>query len=193
MSVSLIIGPMFSGKSTELFRRIRREQYAGKKTIIYKYVKDTRYTTRTDLACSHDGVTEDAVPIFTFEPFLDNMPHVDVIGIDEGQFIAYLEVFCEKAADAGISVIIAGLDSNYMRKPFLNITNLISNSEHVRKLHSVCIMCGKKAAFTRKLTIKMNDTIEDIGGADKYIASCRRCFTVDIPAEVLKKYQSQIK
>jgi len=191
MSVSLIIGPMFSGKSTELFRRIRREQYAGKRTIIYKYVKDMRYTTRQDLACSHDGVSQEAVPVSTLEPFIDNLPDVDVIGIDEGQFIACLEQFCQTAANAGITVIIAALDSNYKRESFQNVTNLVGVSEHVRKLHSVCIMCGKKAAFTRKLLINKKTSIEDIGGADKYIASCRRCFTADIPAEVLQKYRLQ--
>lgn len=186
-TIEVITGCMYSGKTTEMFRKIRNEEYAGKQIQIYKYDKDARYD-RKQLACSHDGNKRQAKPIssFKFESVSDN---IDVIGIDEGQFIEGLVDFCDYHANNGRHVIVSGLDSDFNRNPFDQIIQLISKAEHVEKLHAVCIICKGQASFSRRIV--EGTAVEDIGGCDKYIATCRECFTVDIPLETLNAYQAR--
>ena len=115
MSVTVILGPMFSGKTTELFRRLKREIIAGNKTILFKYSNDIRYTEGTSgikggLASSHDGSTLEATPVSSLlDQHVNN--DVKVIGIDEDQFIEGLVGFCDHHANAGRTVIVSGLDA----------------------------------------------------------------------------------
>ena len=190
MSITLIIGPMFSGKTTEMFRLVRNKYIADNTVRVYKYDKDVRYRKK-ELACSHDGQEYPAIPIndFTHEIVPDN---IDVIGIDEGQFITGLVEFCERNAEAGKTIIVSGLDSNFKKEAFQSIINLIPKCEHIEKLHAVCILCKKDASFTRKLNPE-NTEIEDIGGADKYLSTCRSCFTKEIDPKIWMKYQLKMK
>lgn len=189
MSITLIIGPMFSGKTSELFRLLRRENYANNSIRVYKYDKDARYR-RKELACSHDGNEHPAIPINDLTN--ESVPtDIKVIGIDEGQFMKGLVDFCQKNAENGKIVIVSGLDSDFKRNPFERITNLIPKAEHIHKLSAICILCKSDAYFTRRLT--SSDQIEVIGGAESYIPSCRSCFYKDIDQNVLLSYQNKVK
>lgn len=162
---------MFSGKTSDLLRRIDRARYAGQKTTLYKYSKDTRYG-RAFMVSSHDNVHRDAIPVTTFKD-VEFEPGT-VIGIDEGQFIDHLVTFAESAANAGCTVIIAALNSDFERKAFPRIEQLIPKCEDVICFHAICFDCKKEASFTKR--ISSNTEQEVIGGADQYKAVCRRCF-----------------
>lgn len=169
--IILLTGGMWSGKSTELIRRIDRAKYAGQKTTLYKYSKDTRYG-RTFMVSSHGGLHRDAIPITTlkgveFEPG-------SVIGIDEGQFIDHLVEFAESAANAGCTVIISALNSDFERNAFERIVEIIPKCEEIVTFHAICFDCKKEASFTRRIT--ESKEVEVIGGSDKYKAVCRACY-----------------
>ncbi len=169
--IEVIYGPMFSGKSTELLRRIRRYTAAKKECLVLNYDKDNRYGT--DCVATHDHVTWKAYPCASLESVVVDSG-VEVIGIDEGQFFADIVGFCERMANAGKIVIVAALDGNFMREPFGCILNLLPKAEKVTKLSAVCFLCAKDAAFTKRIGTETQ--IELIGGKDKYVAVCRACF-----------------
>jgi thymidine kinase len=191
--IQVIIGPMFSGKSTEMMRRIRKHAVAGRVCAVVKYVKDTRYSpsienvdrTERISATSNGGilVTHDRVH---FEAFATNclsefqrenesiFSNLDVIGIDEGQFFPDIVKYAEYWANLGIVVIIAALAGTFQRNPFNDVLNLIPLAETVDKLTSVCYFCKKEASFT--LRIGTEQQVELIGGEDKYHAACRTCY-----------------
>lgn len=161
---------MWSGKTTELFRRLRRAKLAEQHTVLYKYDKDVRYGRR-DMASSHDGVHQTAIPVNRLDE--DSIVPGSVIGIDEGQFMGNLVPFCEEAARQGCTVIVAALDSDYKREAFANIEKLFPKCEKIDKLHAVCFHCKQEASFTKRIVESAH--IEDIGGSDKYVAVCRKC------------------
>ena len=183
--VTLIIGPMWSGKTTELFRRIRRARHAGQVTKLYKYVNDKRYTSQS-LAVSHDGVQEHAYEIKDareIEACMD-ISGATVIGIEEAQFIDNLVEVVERLANSGKHVIVAALNSDYKREGFANIMQLIPKCEEVIQLFAVCHQCKKDASFTRRL-VDSNE-LELIGGADAYEAVCRECHLSSDPVSPTK-------
>lgn len=164
---------MFSGKTSELIRRIRRLQIAKRKCLVIKYCGDTRYSI--DDASTHDKVT---IPAHSASR-LSDVPQelvdsMDVIGIDEGQFFPDVVDFCETRANSGQIVVVAALSGTFERKQFGDILNLIPMAEKVDVLTSVCSFCLKDAAFTVRLS--QDKAIQVIGGSDQYVASCRRCF-----------------
>lgn len=171
MSIELIIGPMYASKSSELFKRLRRFQYAKKKCILVKYALDDRYSK--EYASTHDKITMEAVPTEKLYTIKSLVIDHDVIGIDEGQFYPDLVEFSEEMANLGKIVIIAALDSTFQRKPFGHVIELIPLAESVVKLSAICV-CGKEAAFSKRITAETD--VEIIGGVDKYIAVCRKCF-----------------
>lgn len=173
MSIHLIVGPMWSGKSTELFRRLRRAEYADQSTRLFKYAGDTRYVGRSALASSHDQTRHPATPVNRLDE-RDIEPNT-VIGIDEGQFIDNLVPFCEEAARQGCRVIVAALESDYRREKFPRISDLIPKCEKLDKLHAVCFLCKQEASFTSR--IDQSQEQESIGGMEKYRAVCRICYT----------------
>ncbi|XP_042622932.1 thymidine kinase, cytosolic-like [Cyprinus carpio] len=157
VTVMLFFGPMFSGKSTELMRRVRRFQVAQYSCLLIKYAKDTRY--------SQMGMA-------THDMSMDLQ--ACVIGIDEGQFFPDTVEFCEEMANMGKTIVVAALDGTFQRKPFGNILNLVPLAESVVKLNAVCMQCFKEAAYTKRLGAEQE--VEVIGGADKYHAVCRACY-----------------
>lgn len=170
--ITLICGGMWAGKTSELFRRMKRAQCAGQETRLYKYAGDTRYG-RECMASSHDEVHVGAIPVTKLcEEWI--VPKT-VIGIDEGQFIENLVGFCESAASQGCHVIVAALDSDYRREGFPRILELFPKCEEVVKLRAVCFVCKGEAGFTQRHEGSQSQ-IEDIGGSDKYQAVCRRCY-----------------
>ncbi len=169
---------MFSGKTSEMFRRLNRARHAGQRTVLYKYSLDTRYGK---CASSHDGIKMDAIAVENLTNV--SIPNdVDVIAIDEGGFIEGIDSFAHAAANAGKTVIISALDCNFRMQPFPRTIALVHLAEKILKLHAVCSMCKGDASFTRRID-STNQALEVIGGADKYVSNCRKCFYLpyDIP------------
>lgn len=169
--IQLILGPMFSGKSTELIRRLKRFQVAKYEVLIVKYAKDVRYDELS--IATHDKQCLPAVAATHLTELSIQAKNYDVIGIDEGQFFPDIS-WAETMANRGKIVVIAALDGTYKREPFANIMSLIPLAENVSKLSAVCMSCFGEAAFSKRITEEKS--LEVIGGADKYMAVCRTCY-----------------
>ncbi|OMJ65458.1 hypothetical protein SteCoe_38173 [Stentor coeruleus] len=164
--IQVIFGPMFSGKSTELLRRIRRYKIRNDSCLLLK-TKDTRYVNDDDKVVTHDEYNFlDAHSCDFLYEKLDLAMNYDVIGIDEGQFFTDIIGFSETLANNGKTVIIACLDSDYRREPFGNICQIIAKAEKITKLTSICHYCKEDAAFSARIT--KETSIKVIGGKDKY-------------------------
>ncbi|EFC36973.1 thymidine kinase [Naegleria gruberi] len=170
--IQLIFGNMFAGKTSELLRRLRRYQYAQKETVLVKYINDDRYSKEN--VSTHDLVQQKAIPTDRLEKIASQLLGYHVIGIDEGQFFPDLVEFCEAAANGGKIVIVSALDGTFQRKQFGNVLSLVPMAESVVKLKAVCMVCGKDAAFSKRITDEQQTEV--IGGSDKYIATCRKCY-----------------
>uniref|UniRef100_A0A1B6CY01 Thymidine kinase n=1 Tax=Clastoptera arizonana TaxID=38151 RepID=A0A1B6CY01_9HEMI len=147
--IQVIFGPMFSGKTTELIRRLKRYQFANYRCSIFRYAKDDRYS-KTEIA-THDRCSLPAVSAVALSQYENEMDDFEVIGIDEGQFFPDVVEFCEKMANKGKIVIVAALDGTYQRIGFGNILNLVPLAESVIKLTAVCMSCFNEAAYTKRL------------------------------------------
>ncbi|NXU68615.1 KITH protein, partial [Horornis vulcanius] len=167
--IQVIFGPMFSGKSTELMRRVRRFQLAQHRCLLVKYAKDTRYSSSG--VSTHD---RRALPAGLLKDVYQEALAAAVIGIDEGQFFPDIVEFCETMANAGKTVIVAALDGTFQRKAFGSILNLVPLAESVVKLNAVCMECFREASYTKRLGTERE--VEVIGGADKYHSVCRACY-----------------
>jgi len=172
--IQLIFGPMFSGKSTELIRRLKRYQIAQYEVLIIKYAKDVRYDEGG--IATHCGQTLPAVSAMVLGELTHKADEFDVIGIDEGQFFSDVVSWCETMANKGKIVLVAALDGTFQRKPFSDILNLVPLAEEVTKLSAVCMSCFQDASFSKRITIEDGETVEVIGGTDKYMAVCRGCY-----------------
>ena len=171
--LQLIIGPMFSGKTTELIRIIRRYNVSTFKTLILKYTLDTRYSEKL---ATHDKIQYEAVPTMKLNDVLETALKYDVIGIDEGQFFTDLFDFVKTLLEYGKRVVIAGLDGNYKQQPFGQILQLIPLADSVKKLRAICVCCNHDASFSHRTTSEEKEQV--IGGAESYVAMCRRCLSV---------------
>ncbi|XP_061471860.1 thymidine kinase, cytosolic isoform X1 [Rhineura floridana] len=170
--IQVIFGPMFSGKSTELMRRVRRFQIAQYKCLLINYAKDTRYCVNG--VSTHDRNTMEALSACCLKDVHQEALGSAVIGIDEGQFFPDTVEFCEAMANAGKTVIVAALDGTFQRKAFGNILQLVPLAESVVKLNAVCMECYREASYTKRLGAEKE--VEVIGGADKYHSVCRVCY-----------------
>lgn len=169
-TIHVILGPMYSGKTTELQRIITRYSLAGKKTVVFKHSSDTRYDAQ--YVCSHDNHRMEAIPIATLQKEL--VKKYDVLGIDEGQFFKGIADFSDHLANEGKIVVIAALSSDYRRQQFPEIPALLSIADKIEHLTAVCRMCGGNAPFSlRKSAVR---DIEMPGGQELYEACCRRCY-----------------
>lgn len=178
-----------------MFRQVQKRVVCGDEPLVLCHTNDMRYT-RSALASSHDGTQLHAMR--TANPWTDEAVRAaadkaDVIGVDEGQFMECLVQFCEHYASRGKHVIVAALDGTFEQKPWPQITPLIAVAEHVVKLHAVCVVCHAQASFTRRLDAS-NNAERDIGGAEKYVACCRRCLELDaLPTKVLEQYTCSLR
>jgi len=170
--IQLILGPMFSGKSTELIRRLKRYQVAQYAVLIVKYAKDQRYDEKG--IATHCGQVLPAVAADRLAELQERAREYDVIGIDEGQFFPDLVAWCEQMANSGKIVLVAALDGTFQRRPFPEILSLVPLAEDVTKLQAVCMRCFRDAAFSKRISEEAG--VEVIGGADKYMAVCRHCY-----------------
>ncbi|ABQ43541.1 thymidine kinase [Tanapox virus] len=169
--IQIILGPMFSGKSTELIRILKRYQIARYTCFVIKYSKDTRYGKGL---VTHDNNSIPAIPVNSLSEINCDKIKADVIGIDEGQFFPDIVEFCERMANDGKIVIVAALDGTFLREPFGNILKLIPCAEYVSKLTAVCMNCFNSASFSKRIGDEQE--IEVIGGKDKYQSVCRKCY-----------------
>ena len=177
--LELICGPMFSGKSEELMRRLRRVGYARKHAILVKPAIDDRYSVNE--VVSHEGQRMAARVVRNPEAILALATGCDVVGVDEGQFLddSLIDV-CEQLVDRGIRVVIAGLDLDYRREPFGPMPRLLAMADEVAKLKAVCHGCGESALYTQRLfdgkPAPFSGETVVIGGLDSYEARCRGCY-----------------
>ncbi|CCW62957.1 unnamed protein product [Phytomonas sp. EM1] len=180
--IELIIGPMFSGKTSALMNRIKREIHALRTCYVIKYARETRYDVKN--VASHDEVKFRAqVAVTRLSDLGDAWKSYDVIAVDEGQFFPDIVSFCNKAADAGKIVLVSALDADYRREPFGQVCNLVAVCESVTKLSAVCVMCRSRPASFSRRTADAEEQ-ELIGGVDMYVATCRRCYNLKIgPSE----------
>ncbi len=169
-----ICGPMFAGKTTEMYRRVNRESYRpGRNCIIVKYIKDTRFATSGLQMHSGDIRTNFITQVVNSLNEV-NVDNVDVIGVDELQFYENIDAVF-RWADQGKIVICAGLDADANRKAFPSLVDTVAGADNVTKLLAVCA-CGDEAPFTQLYSGKLDDHSVKIGGAECYRAVCRRCY-----------------
>jgi thymidine kinase len=172
--IEVICGSMFSGKSEELIRRLRRAQLAKLSVQIFKPEFDTRYSINHIM--SHSEMKIDALAVKTAsELFAKTLPTTNVLGIDEAQFFDNdLVEVCNTLANNGKRIIIAGLDQDYLGKPFEPMPQLLAIAEHITKTHAICMKCGGLANYSQRLS--QNKERVALGASDMYEARCRGCF-----------------
>jgi thymidine kinase len=171
--IEVICGSMFSGKTEEMIRRIRRAQIAKQKVILFKPVMDNRYGV--DHVVSHDQRKLEAVPVRTAKEITALAENYQVVGIDEAQFLGMdLLGVCEELANHGKRVIVSGLDQDYRGMPFEPIPQLLAIAEYITKSLAICMVCGNPANRSQRLGKSKERVV--VGGTDVYEARCRRCF-----------------
>lgn len=172
--IEVICGSMFSGKTEELIRRLKRAKFAKQKVEIFKPEIDTRYDE--EKVVSHDSNFILSTPIPSSANILLLANDVDVVGIDEAQFFdSELPNVCNQLANSGIRVIVAGLDMDYTGKPFGPMPALLASAEYITKVHAICVKCGNLAQFSHR-TIT-DDKLVMLGEKDTYEPLCRNCFS----------------
>ncbi|MGL5961389.1 MAG: thymidine kinase [Cetobacterium sp.] len=183
--IEVVTGSMFSGKSEELIRRMRRSKYANQKIVVFKHSSDTRYDD-TKVA-SHSQAFIEAVPASTVEEMRKiietEYKDVRVVGIDEVQFFGEdVADFCEELANNGKRVVVAGLDQDFRGEPFKPMDRLMARAEYVDKFNAICACCGNPASRTQRLVdgepAYSDDPIVMVGASESYEARCRRCHIV---------------
>lgn len=172
--IEAICGPMFSGKSEELIRRLRRAVIARKRVQVFKPAIDTRYAASEIVTHADTRMRCEPVPSAS-----ELLKHVDwrtqVIGIDEANFFGpELVAVATQLADSGKQVVVAGLDTDYLGRPFPPMPDLLALAESITKTLAVCVRCGNAAKHTQRLV--QSDELILVGAADAYEARCRQCF-----------------
>lgn len=177
-SIEVIVGSMFSGKTEELLRLLKRARFARQNVQVFKPRIDDRYSA--DHVASHDKSLMAAVAIERSADIYQHLkPETQVVGIDEGQFFdPELVDVCNDLADRGLRVIVAGLDINWKGRPFRPMPELMAVAEHVHKLHAVCVVCGQPASRTQRLAPAPSDI--QVGDHTSYEPRCRECFDVSL-------------
>ncbi len=172
-SIEVICGSMFSGKTEELIRRLRRAQIAKMQVEIFKPKTDIRY--HESAVVSHDLNTIPSIPVEGSSTILLLAGNTQIVGIDEAQFFdSELPSVCVKLANKGIRVIVAGLDMDFEGNPFGPMPALMAIAEDVTKVHAVCMKCGGPALFSYRLTEDKNQLL--LGEKENYEPRCRACF-----------------
>jgi len=172
--IEVIVGPMFSGKSEELIRRLRRAEIGKQRVQIFKPVIDQRYTKNGIV--SHSGLEIPSELVATGSDILAQVaPRTEVVGVDEAQFLGESVVdACVKLADLGKRVIVSGLDTDFMGRPFEPMPRMLAVAEEITKLLAICMQCGNPAVHTQRLVA--SEELIVVGASGMYEARCRRCF-----------------
>jgi thymidine kinase len=179
--IEAICGPMFSGKSEELMRRLRRAMIARKRVQVFKPAIDDRYSG--DEIVSHTEMRMKSETVYKVSDILSQLDwRTQVVGIDEANFLGQeLVEIATQLADSGKQVIVAGLDTDYMGRPFPPMPDLLTLAESITKTLAICMRCGNPAKHTQRL-VESSDLIV-VGAAGMYEARCRRCFEPGIPKQ----------
>ncbi len=181
--IEVVTGVMFSGKSEELMRRVRRALIAGRRVQVFKSHLDDRYRGLFQVS-SHDGAGIIATPVSTSVELAERVePGVEVVAIDEAQFLdTGIILVVNSLADRGVRVILSGTDMDFRGEPFGPIPGLLAIAEQVDKLHAICVRCGELATRNQRLIDGRPAPAEgptiQVGGAETYEARCRRCHEV---------------
>jgi thymidine kinase len=171
--IEIITGSMFSGKTEELIRRVKRARIANQKVKIFKPKIDTRYSSSEVI--SHDENAIHSQPVNSSFEIIKLCESAEVVGIDEAQFFdSDLPKVCDILANKGIRVIVAGLDMDFLGKPFGPVPELLSISEYITKVHAICVRCGNLAHYTHRKSTEQQRVL--IGELDIYEPLCRKCF-----------------
>jgi thymidine kinase len=171
--IEVVCGSMFSGKTEELIRRIKRAQIANQKVEIFKPKKDTRYDE--EKVVSHNENYIQSIPVERSADILNYVRDTNVVGIDEAQFFdEQLVEVCQKLAIRGVRVIVAGLDMDFRGKPFGPIPDLLAVSEYITKVHAICPHCGNLATHSYRLSSEQETVV--LGEKNKYEPRCRICY-----------------
>jgi thymidine kinase len=184
--IEVICGSMFSGKTEELIRRLRRARIAKQKVQVFKPAIDTRYADRE--VTSHNGLQIEAIPVENEAQIRVLMaPDTTVVAIDEAQFFDDKVVqLCTQLADQGLRVIVAGLDMDFRGEPFGPVPDLMARAEQVDKLQAICVRCGGPASRTQRLIngkpAAYDDPVILVGASEVYEARCRGCHEVADPS-----------
>ncbi|MEM6767119.1 MAG: thymidine kinase [Bacteroidota bacterium] len=174
--LEVVCGSMFSGKTEELIRRIRRAQIANQRVMIFKPIIDNRYS-KTEIV-SHDRNSIISTPVENAMLILDMVDNAEVVGIDEAQFFDKgLVGVVRTLANQGLRVIVAGLDMDYTGKPFGVMPDLLAQAEFITKVHAICQVCGSLANFSYRLNKDISDQVL-VGEKSSYEPRCRRCFNM---------------
>ena len=172
--IEVITGSMFSGKSEELIRRLRRAQIAKQKVQIFKPLVDNRFSDDHIVSHSEMRIASQAVK-HSDELVQQVREDTEVVGIDEGQFFdANLPAACSTLADRGTRVIVAGLDQDYLGRPFEPMPQLLAIAEYITKTLAICVVCGEPANHTQRLVASSDRVL--VGATGLYEARCRHCF-----------------
>jgi len=172
--IEVIAGSMFSGKSEELIRRLRRAKIARQKIQVFKPELDKRFSDNHIV--SHSEIKHESANVRTAEDIRANVePDTEVVGIDEAQFFDNeLISIANELAERGVRVIVAGLDQDYTGKPWEPMPQLLAIAEYITKTHAICMKCGQPANYTQR-TFESEERVA-VGGAGMYEARCRQCF-----------------
>jgi thymidine kinase len=171
--IEVICGSMFSGKTEELIRRIKRAQFANQKLLLFKPSIDNRYSE--DSVISHQGNALQATLVNSSGEIWNHWKNERVVAIDEAQFFdAEIIGICNELAKKGVRVIIAGLDMDYLGNPFGPMPQLLSIAEYVTKVHAICVSCGNLAQYSHRTAEEKEQVL--VGAVEKYEPLCRSCF-----------------
>ena len=171
--IEVICGSMFSGKTEELIRRLRRAEFAKQTILLFKPRIDDRYAT--EAVVSHQGQTWEAKQLSSALEVLQLWKGEQIVAIDEAQFFdAAIVQVCNELSNKGVRVIVAGLDMDYKGIPFGPMPQLMAIAEYVSKVHAVCVHCGKLAQFSHRLVANSEQVL--VGATEKYQPLCRSCF-----------------
>ena len=188
--IEVVCGPMFSGKSEELIRRLRRAKIARKRVQVFKPVIDDRYAL--DEIVSHGDQRMKSEVVASASDIVGKIDwRTQVVGIDEANFFGtgLIDVAC-RLADSGKQVLIAGLDTDYLGRPFTPMPELLCLAESITKTLAICMRCGNPAKHTQRL-VESNDLIV-VGAAGMYEARCRRCFEAGIPKQEMLEFAKPV-
>lgn len=171
--VEVICGSMFSGKTEELIRRLRRAEFANQELLLFKPKIDRRYSEES--VVSHNGISFEAIQIDSSKEILDHWKKERIVAIDEAQFFDMDVVnVVNQLASKGVRVVCAGLDMDFQGNPFGPIPNLLASAEYVTKVHAICMSCGNLAQFSHRKSKEKEQVL--VGAVDEYEPLCRSCY-----------------
>ena len=187
--IEVIVGPMFSGKSEELIRRLRRAEIGKQRVQIFKPVIDQRYSKSGIV--SHSGLEIPSELVSTGSEILEKVAaRTEVVGIDEAQFLGESIVAdCARLAELGKRVIVAGLDTDFMGRPFEPMPRLLAVAEEITKLLAICMRCGNPAVHTQRIVA--SEELIVVGAGGMYEARCRRCFEPQLAQQKIEEQEKQ--